>query len=149
MLPLRARKINAFRTVNARSLVVSKQFNVQEIQEPSGIYFGENAISHNRIMCNRANLRNQSAVFLGVPGSGKSFRTKKMITFLILSKEDDILIGDPDGEYACLVQAMGDIAAVVEVAAGGKKRHGDGREIRRTRSNRGKVPVYHVTAYPH
>lgn len=122
VLPLGARKINAFRTLNTRSLAVFMPFKVQEVQEHGGIYFGENAISHNLIMCNRANLLNQSAVLLGVPGSGKSFSAKELITFLILNTEDDILIGDPEGEYAHLVQAMGDMAAVVEVAAGGEDR---------------------------
>ena len=41
------------------------------IMDKGGIYFGENAISHNLIMCNKANLLNQSAFLLGVPGSGK------------------------------------------------------------------------------
>ena len=43
-------------------------FKVQEIMDKGGIYFGENAISHNLIMCNKANLLNQSAFLLGVPG---------------------------------------------------------------------------------
>ena len=50
-------------------------------------YFGENAISHNLIMCNKANLLNQSAFLLGVPGSGKSFSAKELIAFLILNTE--------------------------------------------------------------
>ena len=58
-------------------------FKVQEIMDKGGIYFGENAISHNLIMCNKANLLNQSAFLLGVPGSGKSFSAKELITFLI------------------------------------------------------------------
>ena len=36
-------------------------FKVQEIMDRGGIYFGENAISHNLIMCNKANLLNQSS----------------------------------------------------------------------------------------
>jgi hypothetical protein len=51
--------------------------------DKGGIYFGENAISHNLIMCNKANLLNQSAFLLGVPGSGKSFSAKELITFLM------------------------------------------------------------------
>jgi type II secretory pathway predicted ATPase ExeA len=70
-------------------------FKVQEIQDKGGIYFGENAISHNLIMCNKANLLNQSAFLLGVPGSGKSFSAKELIAFLMLNTDDDILICDP------------------------------------------------------
>ena len=45
----------------------------KDSMDKGGIYYGENAISHNLIMCNKANLLNQSAFLLGVPGSGKSF----------------------------------------------------------------------------
>ena len=35
-------------------------------------------------MINKANLLNQSTFLLGVPGSGKSFSAKELITFLAL-----------------------------------------------------------------
>lgn len=122
-LPIGPRKINAFRTLTTESLAVFMPFKVQEIQDRGGIYFGENAISHNLIMCNKENLLNQSAFLLGVPGSGKSFSAKELITFLMLNTDDDILICDPEGEYAPLIEAMGsDIGSVIRVAAGGKDR---------------------------
>ena len=123
VLPIGARKINAFRTLTTESLAVFIPFKVQEIRDSGGIYYGENAISHNLIMCNKANLLNQSALLLGVPGSGKSFCAKELITFLILNTDDDILICDPEGEFAPLVQALGgDISTIIRMAAGGKDR---------------------------
>lgn len=122
VLPIGTRKISAFRTLTTESLAVFIPFKVQEIQDKGGIYFGENAISHNLIMCNKANLLNQSAFLLGVPGSGKSFSAKELIAFLILNTDDDILICDPEGEYAALVRAMGDVGSVIRIAAGGKDR---------------------------
>ena len=121
-LPIGTRKIDAFRTLTTESLAVFMPFKVQEIQDKGGIYFGENAISHNLIMCNKENLLNQSAFLLGVPGSGKSFSAKELIAFLMLNTDDDILICDPEGEFAPLVEAMGDLGSVVRVAAGGKDR---------------------------
>ncbi len=121
-LPIGVRKINAFRTLTTESLAVFMPFKVQEIQDKGGIYFGENAISHNLIMCNKENLLNQSAFLLGVPGSGKSFSAKELIAFLMLNTDDDILICDPEGEFGPLVEAMGDLGSVVRVAAGGKDR---------------------------
>jgi hypothetical protein len=121
-LPIGVRRINTFRTLTTESLAVFMPFKVQEIMDKGGIYFGENAISHNLIMCNKENLLNQSAFLLGVPGSGKSFSAKELITFLILNTDDDILIADPEGEYAPLIEAMGDLGTVVRVAAGGKDR---------------------------
>ena len=121
-LPIGVRKIDTFRTLTTESLAVFMPFKVQEIMDKGGIYFGENAISHNLIMCNKSNLLNQSAFLLGVPGSGKSFNAKELITFLMLNTDDDILICDPEGEYAPLAEAMGDMASVIRVAAGGKDR---------------------------
>ena len=121
-LPIGVRKIDTFRTLTTESLAVFMPFKVQEIMDRGGIYFGENAISHNLIMCNKANLLNQSAFLLGVPGSGKSFSAKELITFIMLNTDDDILICDPEGEYAPLVEAMGDIGTVIRVAAGGRDR---------------------------
>lgn len=122
VLPIGTRKINAFRTLTTESLAVFIPFKVQEIMDKGGIYFGENAISHNLIMCNKENLLNQSAFVLGVPGSGKSFSVKELIAFLILNTDDDILVCDPEGEYAPLVEAMGDLGSVIRVSAGGRDR---------------------------
>ena len=125
-LPIGARKINAFRTLTTESLAVFIPFKVQEIQDKGGIYFGENAISHNLIMCNKANLLNQSAFLLGVPGAGKSFSAKELIAFLMLHQDyanDDILICDPEGEFGALVKTLGrENATVAHLMAGGKDR---------------------------
>ena len=123
VLPIGTRKINAFRTLTTESLAVFMPFKVQEIQDDGGIYYGENAISHNLILCSKENLLNQSAFLLGVPGSGKSFSVKELITFLILNTNDDILICDPEGEFVPLIQALSwDISTVIRMTAGGKDR---------------------------
>lgn len=117
-LPIGVRKINNLRTLTTESLAVLNPFRVQEIMDKGGIYYGENAISHNLIMVNKANLLNQSSFLLGVPGSGKSFSAKELIVFLALSTEDDILICDPEGEYSALVKAMG--GEVIGISASSK-----------------------------
>lgn len=123
VLPIGVRKINAFRTLTTESLAVFMPFKVQEIMDKGGVYYGQNAISNNLILCNKANLLNQSAFLLGVPGSGKSFCAKGIITPILLNSKDEVLICDPEGEYAPMVEAlMGDEGAVVRVAAGGKDR---------------------------
>ena len=122
VLPIGVRKIDAMRTLTTESLAVFIPFKVQEIMDEGGIYYGENAISHNLIMCNKEKLLNQSGFLLGVPGSGKSFSAKELITFLMLNTKDDILICDPEGEYAPLVEAMGDMGSAIRVSAGGRDR---------------------------
>jgi type IV secretory pathway VirB4 component len=115
-LPIGTRKIEALRTLTTESLAVLMPFRVQEIMDTGGIYFGENAISRNLIMCNKANLLNPNAFILGVPGSGKSFSTKELIAVLALSTQDDIIICDPEREYASLIVALG--GEVIRIAAG-------------------------------
>lgn len=59
VLPIGTRRIDAFRTMTTESLAVFIPFKVQEIMDKGGIYFGENAVSHNLIMCNKETLLNQ------------------------------------------------------------------------------------------
>ena len=118
VLPIGHRKIHALRTLTTESLAVLMPFRVQEIMDEGGIYCGENAISHNLIMCNRANLLNPNSFLLGIPGSGKSFNAKMLIVFLALATQDDILVCDPEREYAALVEAIG--GEVIRIAAGSK-----------------------------
>lgn len=117
-LPIGTRKIDSFRTLTTESLAAFIPFKVQEIQEPGGIYIGENAVSHNLILCNMNNLLNQSMMLLGIPGSGKSFFAKLLIIATALSSQDDIIILDPEGEYSPLVKALG--GSVIRFAVGGR-----------------------------
>lgn len=122
-LPLGVWKTHAFRTLTTESMGVFTPFKVQEIQDAGGIYFGENAISHNPLLCDRGKLLNQSGAYVGVPGSGKSFVCKNEITGIALGTEDDILVCDPEGEYGSLAKAIcGEDAAVIQIRAGGKHR---------------------------
>lgn len=115
-LSIGVQKLDILRTFTSESLAALMPFRVQEIMEPGGIYYGENAISGNLLLCNRANLLNQSTIITGVPGSGKSFSAKELITFLALATQDDILVCDPEREYYALGQALG--GEVIRIAAG-------------------------------
>ena len=55
VLPFGVRKLKAFRTLTTESLAVFMPFKVQEIQDKGGMYYGQNAISNNLILCNKAN----------------------------------------------------------------------------------------------
>lgn len=115
-LPIGVRKIDALRTLTTESLAALMPYRVQEIMDQGGIYFGENAISRNLVLASKEKLMNPNAFILGVPGAGKSFTAKELITFLALATDDDILICDPEREYAALIEAMG--GEVIRIAAG-------------------------------
>ena len=99
VLPYGIRKINALRTLTTESTAVLIPFHTQEIMQPGGIYYGQNAVSKNMLVADRRKLLNGNSFRLGVSGSGKSFSAKEEIVDLALSTEDDILILDPESEF--------------------------------------------------
>ena len=107
VLPFGVRKIDALRTLTTESLAVFMPFKVQEIRHENGIYYGQNAISKNMIIADRRQLLNGNSFILGVSGSGKSFAGKQEITSIRLrDPKADIIIIDPEREYAPLVKAL-------------------------------------------
>ena len=114
-LPFGVRKIDAFRTLTTESLAVFMPFRVQEVYDKHGIYYGQNVISKNMMIADRRRLLNGNSFILGVSGSGKSFTGKNEITNLMLSTDADIIIIDPEREYAPLVNALG--GSVIEISA--------------------------------
>ena len=71
------------------------------------LYYGLNALSNNLIMVDRKLLKNPNGLILGTPGSGKSFSAKREISNVFLVTNDDVLICDPEDEYAPLVIRLG------------------------------------------
>ena len=114
-LPFGVRKIDAFRTLTTESLAVFMPFRVQEVYDKHGIYYGQNVISKNMMIADRRKLLNGNSFILGVSGAGKSFTGKNEITNLMLSSNADIIIIDPEREYAPLVRALG--GSVIEISA--------------------------------
>jgi type IV secretory pathway VirB4 component len=104
-----------WRTLTTESTAVLMPFSTQEIQDSGGIYYGQNAISKNMIIANRKNLLNGNGFILGVSGSGKSFAAKREITDIALSTDADILILDPENEYAPLIKGLG--GEVIKISA--------------------------------
>lgn len=106
-IPFGVNYLNVTRTLLTESAAVFMPFRAQEIIDVGGIWYGQNAITNNPILCNKALLQNPNSFILGIPGSGKSFLTKEEIEFLILSTDDDIIIADPEGEYDSIINALG------------------------------------------
>ena len=114
-LPFGTRRIDAFRTLTTESLAVFMPFRVQEVYDRHGIYYGQNVISKNMMIADRRRLLNGNSFIVGVSGSGKSFTAKNEITNLILSTDADIIVVDPEREYAPLIRALG--GSVIEISA--------------------------------
>ena len=117
VLPFGHTKIATNRTLTTESLSVLMPFKVQEVMHKGGIYFGQNAVSNNLIMCLKESLLNPNAFRLGVPGSGKSFGAKmELVLIALMFPDDDILVCDPENEYSALIKALG--GEVIRIAAG-------------------------------
>lgn len=115
VLPYGLRRIEALRTLTTESTAVLIPFHAQEIMQHKGMYYGQNAVSKNRIVVDRRQLLNGNSFRLGVSGSGKSMSAKEEIAQIALSSEDDILILDVESEFGHLVEAFG--GEVIRISA--------------------------------
>ena len=108
-LPLGVNQIEIQRTLTTSSTAIFIPFTTQELFQrgPGALYYGLNALSNNLIMADRKKCKNPNGLFLGTPGSGKSFSAKREIVNVFLITEDDIIIADPEAEYFPLVQRLG------------------------------------------
>ena len=107
-VPLGVNHISIRRALTTTSTAIFVPFTTQELfMEGESLYYGLNALSNNMIMVDRKKLKNPNGLILGTPGSGKSFAAKREITNAFFVTQDDIIIGDPEGEYYPLVHALG------------------------------------------
>jgi len=107
-LPLGLNQIEIQRGLTTSSTAIFVPFTTCELfQSGEALYYGLNALSNNLIMANRKLLKNPNGLFLGTPGSGKSFSAKREIVNVFLMTDDDIIISDPEGEYFPIVNRLG------------------------------------------
>lgn len=105
ILPIGKNHINIQRTLNTASTAIFIPFTGQEILQPTGIYYGINALTKKLLMADRSLLSNPNGFFIGVPGSGKSFMAKQEIGQILLKYPDDeVMIIDPEREYSPLAK---------------------------------------------
>ena len=110
-------QIEIERGLTTSSTAIFVPFTTCELfQEGEALYYGLNALSNNLIMANRKNLKNPNGLFLGTPGSGKSFSAKREIVNVFLLTEDDIIIADPENEYGPLVKQFGVQGQVIDIS---------------------------------
>ena len=107
-LPLADCQIEIQRGLTTSSTAIFIPFTTQELYQSGkeSLYYGLNALSNNLIMVDRKRLKNPNGLILGTPGSGKSFSAKREITNAFLVTDDDIIVNDPEGEYAPLVNRL-------------------------------------------
>ena len=107
-LPLGLNQIEIQRGLTTSSTAIFVPFTTQELFQngKEALYYGINALSSNLIMVDRKLLKNPNGLILGTPGSGKSFSAKREIANCFLLTTDDVIICDPEAEYAPLVERL-------------------------------------------
>lgn len=116
-LTLGFNQIEIQRGLTTSSTAIFVPFTTCELfQTGQALYYGLNALSNNLIMANRKLLKNPNGLFLGTPGSGKSFSAKREIVNVFLLTDDSIIIADPENEYGPLVKRFGDQGQVIDLS---------------------------------
>lgn len=69
-------------------------------EETNVCFYGVNALTKEPVMCNRRDSVSPCGIIGGMPGSGKSVMAKHEILQTLSQTEDDIIVIDPEPEYA-------------------------------------------------
>ena len=116
-LPLCYNQIIETRTLTSSSSAIFIPFSTLEINDDNGINYSCNLISKNLIVYDRLSSSNFNGFILGTPGSGKSFTAKVEMLNVFLKTNSDIIIIDPENEYAALAKMLG--GEVINIVPGG------------------------------
>lgn len=119
VLPLAYNQLSIKRSLTTESAAILMPFANQELNEPAGLYYGNNAVSHNLLKLDRRARKNGNGFIFGTPGSGKSMGAKQEMLDVLLSSPDTVLVIDPEGEYSPMAEMLGDeVAEVIRIATG-------------------------------
>ncbi|WP_051624254.1 VirB4-like conjugal transfer ATPase, CD1110 family [Clostridium akagii] len=99
MLPLGNDKVNVSRRMTTDAAAILLPFNAQNIFDETGFYYGRNSFTNSMVVIDRKKLKNGNGFILGVPGAGKSLKSKREIIDVLELTNDDVIIIDPEREF--------------------------------------------------
>lgn len=116
-LPLGNNQLQLQRLMTSVTVSAIIPFDVKEVRQKTGMYYGLNAASRNMILYDRTTEMNPNGCILGMPGAGKSFSAKREIVNVLLNTDDEIYVIDPEGiDYTPLALALN--GSVIKMANG-------------------------------
>lgn len=119
ILPLGKNFLEIQRTLTTASTAIFVPFTTQEVFQPGGLCYGQNAISNNLVVLDRKGLKAPNGMILGTPGSGKSMAAKWEIQNILCSDPNsEVLIIDPEAEYAPIAKGFG--GELIHISAGSR-----------------------------
>lgn len=105
-LPLGKDPLYLIHNMDTTSLATTFPFTSSELTAPEGIIYGINEHNDSLIIFDRFSQENANSVVIATSGAGKSYFVKlEALRSLMLGTE--VIIIDPESEYASLAQAVG------------------------------------------
>jgi hypothetical protein len=106
--PVGADRLDRTNTMLGGAVGAMYPFSSTSLIEPSGVLTGYHALTDSPIVMDRYERPNYNVVVAGELGAGKSFNTKLMLLrMLARDPETIVIIIDPRGEFADLVETLG------------------------------------------
>ena len=116
-LPLGNNQLEIQRLMSSDSVSVITPFDMKNIKQKTGMYYGINATTRDMILYDRTTDLNPNGAILGMPGAGKSFTAKREIINVLLNTNDEVYVIDPEGiDYTPLADALG--GSAIKIANG-------------------------------
>lgn len=110
VLPYGLDRICMDRSLTSESLAAYIPFKAEEICDPTGVLYGQNAATRNLVVVDRLAKSSGNGFVLGMTGGGKSFFCKEELVSLRLKyppDKADFLILDPEQEWAKIADELG------------------------------------------
>ena len=106
-LPLGLNQVEIQRGLTTSSTAIFVPFTTQELFQngKEALYYASRPVQYPHHGGPQA-AENPNGLILGTPGSGKSFSAKREIANCFLLTSDDVIICDPEAEYAPLVERL-------------------------------------------
>ena len=116
-LPLGNNQLEIQRLMSSDSVSVITPFDMKNIKQKTGMYYGINATTKDMILYDRTTGLNPNGAILGMSGAGKSFTAKREIINVLLNTNDEVYVIDPEGiDYTPLADALG--GSAIKIANG-------------------------------
>ena len=115
-LPIGNNRIKINRLMTSQTIGAIIPFDVKNVRQQGGLYYGLNAVSQTMILYNRTSEVNTNSCILGMPGAGKSFTAKREMINVLLNTDDEVYVIDPEREYKVIADALG--GSVIKIANG-------------------------------
>jgi hypothetical protein len=117
-LPLGAEPVSVRKVLSTTALAATFPFTGTDLRARKGQLYGINSTTRSPVFLDRFALENHNSAVFATSGAGKSFLVKVELARAAMSGVR-VMVIDPEGEYAHLVEAIGGTTVAIGPGAGG------------------------------